>query len=556
MDKNISDTLYTAAAYIRLSKEDINIGLGNKIESNSVSNQKALILKEINNMPNVVLYDMYVDDGFTGLNFDRPAFKTLLNDIHTNKVNMVIVKDLSRLGRDYIEVGTYIKKIFPTLKVRFVSILDHFDSLTASSSEINLLIPIKNFVNDSYSRDISIKIRSHQETMRNNGLYVGSYVSYGYKKSEDNKNFIIVDEYAANIVKKIFAWKLEGLSCEAIANKLNKLDILSPSEYKRKSGINYKSGFQNNIIAKWSALTVMQILKNKIYIGTLEQGKRKKISYKLKKVIHKPQKDWSIVENSHVPIISQNDFYTVERLLKVDTRISPQKSTTYIFSGLIFCGECNANMVHRIVKYKDKEKIYYICSTYNKAKGCSRHSITEETLKQMLLVLINNHIDNLVEIKLLLEKIKSLSIDYDDIILNNTELQSKKQELSKYKQKEITLGEDYVNGLISKQEYKDFLGIYENRCNMLEMSIKNIENEIAKVFENNLLSSEWIDNFKKYKNLKELNRLVLVVLVQKIIIHENKKIEIVFNYQDEYNALCQVIDSAKNALLYDKEAAL
>ena len=180
MDKNNSFKSYTAAVYLRLSKEDGDLSAkSDKLESNSIANQKALILKELESMPDVTLYDIYIDDGFTGLNFDRPAFCRMRNDIYDGKINMVIVKDLSRLGRDYIESGRYVKKIFPSLNIRFVSVLDHFDSLTATQSDMNLLIPIKNFVNDNYSRDISGKVRSHQEVMRENGLYVGAYVAYG-----------------------------------------------------------------------------------------------------------------------------------------------------------------------------------------------------------------------------------------------------------------------------------------------------------------------------------------------------------------------------------------
>ncbi len=208
MGKDNPGKSYMAAVYLRLSKEDEDLSLrSDKTESNSIANQKALILKELNSMPDVTLYDIYIDDGYTGLNFDRPEFRRMCNDIYDGNVNMVIVKDLSRLGRDYIDSGRYVQKIFPFLKVRFVSVLDQFDSLTASQSDVHLLIPVKNFVNDNYSRDISGKVRSHQKVMRENGLYTGAYVAYGYKKSESDKNRIVPDEYAANIVRRIFAWK-------------------------------------------------------------------------------------------------------------------------------------------------------------------------------------------------------------------------------------------------------------------------------------------------------------------------------------------------------------
>ena len=326
---------YMAAVYLRLSKEDEDLREAKgKKESNSIANQKALILKTIESMPDVTLYDIYIDDGFTGLNFERPNFQRMCQDIYSGKVNMVIVKDLSRLGRDYIDSGRYVKKIFPSYHVRFVSVLDHFDSLTASQSDINLLIPVKNFVNDNYSRDISGKVRSHQEVMRENGLYIGSYVAYGYKKLETDRNKIIPDEYAADIVRKIFEWKLKGLSSGAIAEKLNGLGVAAPSEYKRQLGGNYKCGFQKNAKAKWSAVTITRILKNKIYIGVLEQGKREKVNYKLDKVVEKPENEWAVKENTHEAIISRADFENVAKLLNLDTRKSPEEETLSLLSEI------------------------------------------------------------------------------------------------------------------------------------------------------------------------------------------------------------------------------
>ncbi len=544
MDKNISYISYMAAVYLRLSKEDEDLReIKDKKESNSIANQKALILKTLESMPDVTLYDIYIDDGFTGLNFERPNFQRMCEDIYNGRVNMVIVKDLSRLGRDYIDSGRYVKKIFPSYHVRFVSVLDHFDSLTATQSDVNLLIPVKNFVNDNYSRDISGKVRSHQEVMRENGLYVGSHVAYGYKKLETDRNRIIPDEYAADIVRKIFDWKLKGLSSASIADKLNGLGVAAPSEYKRQLGGNYKSGFQKNRKAKWSAVAINRILRNKIYIGVLEQGKREKVNYKLNKVVEKPETEWAVKENTHEAIISKPDFENVAKLLNLDTRKSPKEETLFMLSGLMFCGECGRSMVRRCNRYKDKQSVYYICATYNKGKGCSRHSIAQSVIEDILLDAIKRHIEHVARLDELLSSIRDREVNYDDIVANDREILAKYKELDQCKKVEMSLHRDLAAGIISIKEYEQFKNNFAHKSAEIEATIRKLQEEIETVFKEGLFADEWIDTFTKTGNITSLDRSIVLSLVEKITIHEENRIEITFKYQDEYETLCRIIET-------------
>ena len=547
MDKNNSYISYMAAVYLRLSKEDEDLReVKDKKESNSIANQKALILKTLESMPDVTLYDIYIDDGFTGLNFERPNFQRMCEDIYNGRVNMVIVKDLSRLGRDYIDSGRYVKKIFPSYHVRFVSVLDHFDSLTATQSDVNLLIPVKNFVNDNYSRDISGKVRSHQEVMRENGLYVGSHVAYGYKKLETDRNRIIPDEYAADIVRKIFDWKLKGLSSASIADKLNGLGVAAPSEYKRQLGGNYKSGFQKNRKAKWSAVAINRILRNKIYIGVLEQGKREKVNYKLNKVVEKPETEWAVKENTHEAIISKADFENVAKLLNLDTRKSPEEETLFILSGLMFCGECGRSMVRRCNRYKDKQSVYYICATYNKGKGCSRHSIAQSVIEDILLDAIKRHIEHVARLEELLNTIRDREVNYDDIVANDREILAKYKELDQCKKVEMSLHRDLAAGIISIKEYEQFKNNFAHKSAEIEETIRKLQQEIETVFKEGLFADEWIDTFTKTGNITSLDRSIVLSLVEKITIHEENRIEITFQYQDEYKTLCRIISRIAN----------
>ena len=544
MDKNISYISYMAAVYLRLSKEDEDLReIKDKKESNSIANQKALILKTLESMPDVTLYDIYIDDGFTGLNFERPNFQRMCEDIYNGRVNMVIVKDLSRLGRDYIDSGRYVKKIFPSYHVRFVSVLDHFDSLTATQSDVNLLIPVKNFVNDNYSRDISGKVRSHQEVMRENGLYVGSHVAYGYKKLETDRNRIIPDEYAADIVRKIFDWKLKGLSSASIADKLNGLGVAAPSEYKRQLGGNYKSGFQKKRKAKWSAVAINRILRNKIYIGVLEQGKREKVNYKLNKVVEKPETEWAVKENTHEAIISKADFENVAKLLNLYTRKSPEEETLFMLSGLMFCGECGRSMVRRCNRYKDKQSVYYICATYNKGKGCSRHSIAQSVIEDILLDAIKRHIEHVARLEELLNTIRDREVNYDDIVANDREILAKYKELDQCKKVEMSLHRDLAAGIISIKEYEQFKNNFAHKSAEIEETIRKLQQEIETVFEEGLFADEWIDTFTKTGNITSLDRSIVLSLVEKITVYEENRIEITFKYQDEYETLCRIIET-------------
>lgn len=538
---------YMAAVYLRLSKEDEDLReVKDKKESNSIANQKAMILKTLESMPDVTLYDIYIDDGFTGLNFERPNFQRMCEDIYNGRVNMVIVKDLSRLGRDYIDSGRYVKKIFPSYHVRFVSVLDHFDSLTATQSDVNLLIPVKNFVNDNYSRDISGKVRSHQEVMRENGLYVGSHVAYGYKKLETDRNRIIPDGYAADIVRKIFDWKLKGLSLASIADKLNGLGVAAPSEYKRQLGGNYKSGFQKNRKAKWSAVAINRILRNKIYIGVLEQGKREKVNYKLNKVVEKPETEWAVKENTHEAIISKADFENVAKLLNLDTRKSPEEETLFMLSGLMFCGECGRSMVRRCNRYKDKQSVYYICATYNKGKGCSRHSIAQSVIEDILLDAIKRHIEHVARLDELLNTIRDREVNYDDIVANDREILAKYKELDQCKKVEMSLHRDLAAGIISIKEYEQFKNNFAHKSAEIEETIRKLQQEIETVFKEGLFADEWIDTFTKTGNITSLDRSIVLSLVEKITIHEENRIEITFQYQDEYKTLCRIISRIAN----------
>ncbi len=332
--------VYNVAMYLRLSRDDGDAEGGKKVESNSIGSQREIIRTYIREQENMELYDVYVDDGYSGSNFERPEFKRMISDVEEGKVNCVIVKDLSRFGRDYIEAGRYIQKTFPALRVRFIALTDKYDSFKADSSESSIVLPVKNFINDSYCRDISTKVKSQLEVKCKNGEFIGAFAVYGYLKNPQNKNQLIVDDYAADIVKKVFFWKMEGLSAQAIATRLNELGILPPLEYKKSNGVSYRSGFSVSSKTGWSSVSVKRVLTNEVYLGHLVQGKRQKINYKVKKVEEKLEHEWIRVENTHEAIISEDTFQIVQNLLQSDGRVLGKSKEVNPFTGLLFCGDC------------------------------------------------------------------------------------------------------------------------------------------------------------------------------------------------------------------------
>lgn len=541
MKSSMNKTYYTAV-YLRLSKEDSDLSLhDNKKESNSITNQKLIIKEFLKAMPEVEIYDYYIDDGYSGSNFERPDFKRMREDIYEGKVNMVIVKDFSRFGREYIDTGRYIQKIFPRLGIRFISVIDHFDSDAATANDMHLLVPVKNFVNDNYCRDISQRVRTHQEAMRKNGLYIGAYVAYGYKKDSDDKNTIVIDEQAADIVRKIFTWRLSGMNVYSIVRKLNELGIPSPMAYKRMQGINFKTGFSEGNQTMWCDSTVYGILKNKIYVGVLEQGKKSRISYKVKKTVNKPREEWAVIEDNHNAIISKSDFKKVEQLSKRDTKRSKEEKNVYLFSGMLFCKDCKKQMTRRCTKYKGKQYVSYICSTYNKQQGCTRHGIKEEQITEIVLKALQEQVELVGKLKNMLD-IAVFTKDHTnelansvkvDLITYDMRIKEKKDEHSQCSGMISSLYDDLQEGIIKEEEYVNYRRIYEEKLRLLDSQIISIAKEMDMLMENKNKSRDWIRQVYDLGNLTELNRLILVSLVDRIYCGEDNQILIKLGYQDK-----------------------
>lgn len=359
---------YHVALYIRLSKEDELEG-----PSQSVTNQQSL-LNDFVRQHSLSVYDTYIDDGWSGTDFERPSFQRMIADIEAKKVNMVITKDLSRLGRDYIMTGHYMERYFPEMRVRYISLLDGID--TGVESTANDITPFRAIMNDMYAKDISKKIKSVKHDKQRKGQFIGGKPMYGYKLHPTEKNKIVIDEEVAPIVKRIFALALDGMSCRKIAALLNEEGVPTPATY-----CGWKVGNPGPYTGLWSSERISDMLQNETYIGNMVQGRMVKISYKSKKCIRLPRENWIIVENTHEPLIDKETFMKVRML--VDSR-KHTRSRTYDFllKGLIFCHECGYPLatINR-PPVSGEDRLFFVCRTYQrftKAGVCSCHSIKEK----------------------------------------------------------------------------------------------------------------------------------------------------------------------------------
>ena len=518
---------YNGMAYYRLSKDD-----GANHESDSISNQRKLVHAFLEKNKNINLVDEAYDDGYTGTNFDRPGFQSVLDAIHAGRVNCVIVKDLSRLGREYIEMGKYLEMIFPSLGVRFIAINDDVDSENSNTGD-DIIIPVKNIMNESYCRELSRKLRKQFQIQRGNGEYLGAFASYGYCKSPDDKHKLVIDECVAEIVKGIFSLKVKGYNPLAIAEFLNKEQILPPSEYKKSCGLNYKSGFQASKTTKWSAVAVVRILTNPIYIGTLIQGKRGTPNYKVKKMRVRNPEDWIIVEKNHEPIIEPSVFAMVQRMLERDTRTSPNEEMVLPLAGVVFCADCGRAMCRRSVARGNRKFYYYVCSTNKRGRGCSSHSLEQGKLETTVLHALTNQINMIVEMEQLMEEIGQSNIWNVKITRLDRMIAQKENEADGYRDFRMKLYEALREELIDRDEYAKMRQKYTQSIEEAEAAIQKLKEERSALLASTGVDCGWIEQFVKYREISELTREVVVTLIDRIYIYEDKHIKIDFNYRDE-----------------------
>ena len=535
---NTQKKIWNATLYLRLSRDD-----GDKEESGSITGQRELLRDYISQHPELREYAIRIDDGFSGSTFERPGFQKMIEDVKAGRTDCIIVKDLSRFGRNYLDAGEYIEKIFPFLGVRFIAVNDNYDSLREKKSSDDLIIPFKNLINEAYCRDISMKIRSQLEIKRKNGQFLGSFAAFGYLKDEQDKNKLVVDQYAADIVRDIFKWKLEGISPQDIADALNKLGILSPMEYKRSLGMKYTTSFKTSAKAAWSAGTVIRILKNPIYTGVLIQGKETTPSYKVHKRIAKDKSEWTVIEDSHEAIISGIDFDSVQKVLKCDTRRSPDDKAVGLFSGMLFCGDCGASMVRKTVPAGEKKYVYYVCSAHKQDKSCSPHRMRDAALEEIVLDSLRQHIREVVNMSELLDITDTAPLRTAQAQKVQRQLDKKRDEYEKLQKLLMSLYENLTDGVIDREEYARLKASFTARADEAEKQMDALRESLNDI-QSHGTENVWMNEFIKRQELASLDRAVVVALIDKILIHSNDVVEIIYRWQDEFAWQLDILRSA------------
>lgn len=548
MQKLTLDRHYKAAIYLRLSKEDGDFSCSSeKLESNSISNQRLVIMEYLKKCPEITFVREYCDDGYTGANFDRPDFQKMMEAIKQGEIDCIVVKDLSRFGREYIDSGAYIQKLFPLLGVRFIAINDSYDNAQPGAADNELILPFKNLMNDSYCRDISVKVRSNLEAKRRNGQFVGSKVVYGYMRSPENKNLLIIDPEAAAVVQDIFRWKMDGQSPAQIADRLNRDHIPSPIEYKKSKGSKQRTCFQTKEVAQWSAVAIYRILRNEMYIGTLVQGKTTSPNHKVKKTVQKAPDEWLRTEHAHEAIIAPAQFDLIQKLMLEDTRRPVGANSVHVFSGKVFCADCGSSMVRKVSRCKGREYTYFICGG-NKADKhlCSSHMIRESTVYDAVLAVIQAQIAAAMDLSAALRQVDSLAWENREL----ERIKSKRafQEEIAEKNRRLKAGayDDFKNGFIDRTDYKIFTEQFERQIREAVETITRLDRERNSVIGGLAKQQGWLSQFMRYENIQELSRNSVVALVDRIEIHEGKDIDVHLRHSDHFASIVSFLKEQRS----------
>jgi len=511
--------VYNVGIYIRLSREDSE----KVIVSESVANQKSLLLQYAKEN-NLRVYDIYIDDGYSGTNFDRPDFKRLLNDIELGRVNMVITKDMSRLGRDYIGTGNLIEKYFPEHNVRYIAVTDNIDTFLDNSN--NDIAPFKAIMNDMYAKDISKKIKSSLRAKQKEGKFVGCRAPFGYKQDPNNKNHLVINEEQKVVVKRIFDMSINGLSFFKIAKILTEEGVKTPSGY-------YSFEWKNNKTTKcgqWHSKTIRDILTNRMYVGDMVQNRRSKVNYKVKKVVRNSVSDYIIVENTHEPIIDRDLFYEVQKRIPKNVGRN-EKKENHLLDGLLYCGDCG----HRIsvqARRKKDNRCYTICNyyrTYMKQKFCTAHSNNYEKLEKVIINSLTNMCLNYIN----KDKIKSNVLNNVD---ENKKFNSKKEleciinEIKKLNDNLDIIYIDKLNKKITEEQFERVKIKLENELNIKQKKYNELNNNINDTISEETKNKIIIEYINNFISMREPSRELIVNLIDRIDVYEDKKINIKVNF--------------------------
>ena len=536
-----SEILYYTAIYARLSIED------NGIQGDSIENQIEMIEKYISKCQDLKVIHTFVDNGETGTNFERPAFSDMMEEVKRGVINCIVVKDLSRFGRNYLETGNYLEKIFPYLGIRFISVNDHFDSLHDRKSD-TLLVPLKSILHDTYAKDISRKVSSAIDIKKKSGKFMGKIPPYGYVRDEQDRYKLCVHTKRAEIIRMIFKWRTEGMGSVSIAHRLN--DMAVPTQLQIRFAEGHHDGKEH---ALWRGSAVVDILKNPCYIGCMVERKGSNLLCKGRENKVIPESEWNLIENTHEPIIDKETFEKVQRLVSESRGKRKQQvadksyrqRTENILSGMVQCGICGSG-VHRDSGYfrKDGSLVHYsfYCSNkYIKTKGCSSRTVDETELHNYIFQACKKQLELLADMKELID-------DMVENQKNSRYISSLKQEIriledkqQKLRRKRNDLYADFKDDLLTEREYTSTRDKYMADSEQLSIQLQAVNAELQENSQMSDVTTKWISDFICFKDTKKLTKEMCSVMVKKVVLNENS-VSIHFAFTDEYEKALAFLD--------------
>lgn len=538
--------IYSTGAYIRLSVLD-----GHQCDSDSIENQEALVRAYIENDPSLSLYDVYSDNGETGVNFERDDFERLLDDIRAGKVDCVIVKDLSRFGRNYIEAGEYLEKIFPFMGVRFIAVNDGYDSIDPATSD-SLSMHLKNLVNDVYARDISQKICPVLQEKQERGEFIGNWAVYGYLKDPKDKHHLIVDEETAPVVRDIFNWRLAGMDYQGIAKKLNDLGIPSPSRYRFEKGMVKSGRFANSI---WTGDTIKQMVLSEVYLGHTVQGKTRKALWKGQRRTIQPKEKWTVVRNTHEAIIDRPTFDIVQRLAEQVRQDFSDKQGAFpeivnpenILKGLVYCGDCGKKLIRQRSIHETKVqdpgihvRYYFYCHTHTADRSrCVSIRVPEDDLLTAVSQVIQAHLTTAMDMKTLIKSARNKAATLSKKQEIRRRIKQAEEQLERIVRLRETLYDDYLDQLMNEHDYLYARNRYTEQETEQTKLLEELTAQDAAVMETGMQEPAWLRTLLDFREKPELTRELALELIERITVHSKTNISVKLRFEDEYEAMME-----------------
>lgn len=540
---------FPTAIYVRLSIENS----GKDDDGDSIANQISFCKAYLTEHTDLKLYDIYEDNGEKGTNFDRPEFKRMMDDIRSGKVKCVLVKDLSRFGRDYIEAGEYLEKIFPFMGIRFISITDGYDSLNCDDAEGALMIPLKNMINDVYAKDISRKIITSFRARQEKGEFLPAFAPYGYVKSKKVAYRYEIDQETAPYVRMIFEWKAEGVSHNEICKRLNDMGAVTPARRKVDLGIWRAEKYKHTV---WHGRTIIDIMKNPTYTGCIVYGRIPKSLYEGIKMHRAPEEEWRYVPDAHEPIVSQELFDKVQKMFadraekfkaKMDENAPLRELVTNHFKGKIYCGDCGKRM--RFVKPTDKrypidqDHAVYVCGGYLDSgySRCSRHSIRYPVVADAVLAAINIQLELALKQEQLIRQMRGSVKEKNLIDKYVGQINYLSQELKKLNGKREALFENFAEGILDEAEYQFAKKKYDDEAAEIEKKLTVEKAKKVQLDDILSLSNEWLVAIHKAENVTEIDVGLVKHMISAVKIFEDNRVEVELNFGDQRNIFNRII---------------